>query len=130
MEKERPKTKKYDANFKYEVIFDIMTNGLSIHAAVRKHWRVELHSDIDKYRPIVRYWLDIYRTKGIAAFMPPKHSKVTEKRKKLPKAKSVKDPELAKVLEENEYLRMENEYLKKLRALILEQELKNLSKHK
>lgn len=62
--------------------------------------------------------------------MPKKLSKISVKRKNLARDKSVQDPEIKKLLEENEYLRMENEYLKKLRALILEQELQNLSKYK
>ena len=62
--------------------------------------------------------------------MPKKLSKISVKRKNLARDKSVQDPEMKKLLEENEYLRMENEYLKKLRALILEQELQNLSKYK
>ena len=128
--KKQPNTQKYDEIFKKEIILDIVNNGLSIHAAVRKYWEVESHRDIDRYRSTVRRWLNICKTENIDAFMPKKLSKISVKRKNLARDKSVQDPEMKKLLEENEYLRMENEYLKKLRALILEQELQNLSKHK
>ena len=73
--------------------------------------------------------LRIYEEKGTRGFMsktPPCKSK--DPSAPTPKKSQVHD--LPAILAENEYLRMENEYLKKLRALILEQELQNLSEHK
>ena len=119
----------YSAEFKIRVILDMVYNGLNIHEVVRKYWNVTKKIDVDKYRSRVRAWLRIYEEKGTRGFMS-KTQPCKSKDPSAPTPKKSQVHDLPAILAENEYLRMENEYLKKLRALILEQELQNLSEHK
>lgn len=74
-------------------------------------------------------WLKIVETQGIDALQP-------RKRERLPMEKEVKKMKFGEyskeaLLAENERLRMENDYLKKLNALVQEMErLQNKTKHK
>jgi len=47
MKKETANPQEYSANFKLQVILDVLNNGLSIHEAVRRYWNVTSHVDID-----------------------------------------------------------------------------------
>ena len=133
MEKETLPQKEYSANFKLRVILDVLNNGLSIHDAVRKYWNVTSHVDIDRYRKTVRVWKRIYEQKGANGFM-----RESTPRKKISKSnipENFQTPQsseydLAAILAENEYLRMENMYLKKLRALILQEEQEKRARQK
>ena len=133
MEKELLNPQEYNANFKLRVILDVLNNGLSIHDAVRKYWNVTSHVDIDRYRKTVRVWKRIYEQKGANGFM-----RESTPRKKISKSnipENFQTPQsseydLAAILAENEYLRMENMYLKKLRALILQEEQEKRARQK
>ena len=46
MKKETANPQEYSANFKLQVILDVLNNGLSIHEAVRRYWNVTSHVDI------------------------------------------------------------------------------------
>lgn len=130
MEKDVKTVFEYDAEFKKCVILDMLDNGLSIHEVVRKHWHVTAKRDVDKYRSRVRAWKRIYAEKGEKGLMRNTISKRSVETILAPHSEKQKDSDLEKLLAENEYLRMENAYLKKLRALILEEERQKLSKHK
>ena len=119
----------YSAEFKIRVILDMLDNGLNIHEVVRKYWNVTKKIDVDKYRSSVRTWLRIYKEKGTSGFMPktPPHK---SKDFSVPPPKKSKEYDLPAILAENEYLRMENAYLKKLRALILKEEQEKRNRRK
>ena len=117
MAKKGQKQKKYSPEFKFNVILDMRTNGLSYHETVRKY---NLGDDsIGGTRQMVQRWERIYLEAGMEGFMkqrsgrPPKNRKFRE-----PLDKSVEEDLIA----ENQRLRMELEYLKKLSALVLADE--------
>ena len=119
----------YSAEFKIRVILDMLDNGLNIHEVVRKYWNVTKKIDVDRYRSNVRTWLRIYEEKGTRGFMsntPPRKSKDPS----APTPKKSQEYDLPAILAENEYLRMENMYLKKLRALILKEEQEERDRRK
>jgi hypothetical protein len=120
MKKNAKNSINYDAKFKIMVILDVVKNDLPVRVAVRKYWNVTTREEIDRYRQNVRYWRRVYESKGLEGFMK-KESKQPPSLPKL-REKSKKEYDLAAILAENEYLRMENMYLKKLRALILQEE--------
>ena len=117
MAKKGQKFKKYSPEFKFNVILDMRTNGLSYHETVRKY---NLGDDrIGGTRQMVQRWERIYLEEGNEGFMkqhsgrPPKNGK--------PKRlldKAVEEDLIA----ENQRLRMELEYIKKLSALVLAEE--------
>lgn len=120
MKKNAKNSINYDAKFKIMVILDVVKNDLPVRVAVRKYWKVTTREEIDRYRQTVRYWRRVYKSKGLEGFME-KESKQPPSLPN-PRKKSKKEYDLAAILAENEYLRMENMYLKKLRALILQEE--------
>jgi len=131
MKKEKAKPQEYSANFKLRVILDVLNNDLSIHESVRKYWNVTSRSDIDRYRKTVRTWIRLYKQKGANCFMKEsEHQKMQSNvPEHTPHSKS-SEYNLAALLAENEYLRMENMYLKKLRALILKEEQEKRARQK
>ena len=109
----------YSENFKERVILDIIENHMDCHAAVRKYWGVESKRDVDRYRTTVRRWVQCYSGKGDVA--PMRKVKI----KDIPDTDlSSKQPPqtIEELLKENYELRLENAYLKKLRALVQAEE--------
>lgn len=109
----------YSEKFKERVILDIIENRLNYHAAVRKYWGLDNQRDVDRYRKTVKRWVLRYQEKGDDAPM----RKV--------KFKDIPDDDLPdkppprtmeELLKENFELRVENAYLKKLRALVQAEE--------
>ena len=133
MEKETLPSKEYSANFKLRAILDVLNNGLSIHDAVRKYWNVTSHVDVDRYRKTVRVWKRIYEQKGANGFMRESTPRKKISKSNIPENSQTpqsSEYDLAAILAENEYLRMENMYLKKLRALILQEEQEKRARQK
>ena len=133
MEKETLPPKEYSANFKLRAILDVLNNGLSIHDAVRKYWNVTSHVDIDRYRKTVRTWRRLYKQKGANGFMRESTPRKKISKSNIPENSQTpqsSEYDLAAILAENEYLRMENMYLKKLRALILQEEQEKRARQK
>ena len=133
MEKETLPPKEYSANFKLRAILDVLNNGLSIHDAVRKYWNVTSHVDVDRYRKTVRVWKRIYEQKGANGFMRESTPRKKISKSNIPENSQTpqsSEYDLAAILAENEYLRMENMYLKKLRALILQEEQEKRARQK
>ena len=109
----------YSEKFKERVILDIIENRLNYHAAVRKYWGLDNQRDVDRYRKTVKRWVLRYQGRGDDAPM----RKV--------KFKDILDDDLPdkpppqtmeELLKENFELRVENAYLKKLRALVQAEE--------
>lgn len=124
--------RKYSPEFKISVILDMREHGLSYHEVVRKY---ELGSNqFGGARHMVKRWERIYLTEGAAGFMVERRgrgSKGRPRKKPLPpEAEQDLLDEVQRLRERNEYLEMENEYLKKLDALVRAEEERNGKKPK
>jgi len=112
------KNKKYSAEFKIGVIMDMREHHLGYNETVRKY---ELgNTQFGAARAMVQRWERIYLEEGAEGLMKERRGKSNSARKGRP-------PKLDKKVEEdliaeNQRLRMENEYLKKLDALVRKRE--------
>ena len=119
------KQKKYSSEFKISVIMDMREHRLGYKETVRKYWDISKGQE-DNYKNIVKRWERIFLEEGAEGLMkerrgrackasgsnkgrPPKHDRKVEE----------------DLIAENQRLRMEIEYLKKLSALVLAEEQKN-----
>ena len=113
---------------------DMREHGLNYHETVRKYWSGCTHSEMDGYRKTLRRWERIYLTEGAAGFMSERRgrgSKDRPRKKPLPpEVESDLLDEVQQLRERNEYLEAENEYLKKLDALVRAEEQRNGRKPK
>ena len=122
--------KKYSPEFKFNVILDMRTNGLSYHETVRKY---ELGDDrIGGTRQMVQRWERIYL--GIEGFMKKRCGRPRKNgHSRKPLDKSVEEDLIAenqRLKEQLQYAEMELEYLKKLDALVRAEEERNGRKPK
>ncbi len=109
--------KKYSPEFKLSVIMDMRNNHLSYSETVRKYWGTQTKAETANYRFTLRNWERIYLEEGEIGFMEEKRGrKSTGRPRKKPLDKNVEEDLIA----ENQRLRMENECLKKLNALVQE----------
>ena len=103
-------------------------NHLSYHETIRKYWGNDVYEQ--NYIKQVQRWERKYLEEGIAGLEKENRGHPTangKKRGRPPKLdKQVKEDLIA----ENQRLRMEIEYLKKLSALVLAEEQKNGKKPK
>ena len=109
----------YSEKFKERVILDIIENRLNYHAAVRKYWGLDNQRDVDRYRKTVKRWVLRYQGRGDDA--PVRKVKF----KDIPDDDLPDKPPpqtMEELLKENFELRVENAYLKKLRALVQAEE--------
>ncbi|OEY92200.1 transposase [Acinetobacter qingfengensis] len=106
----------FTIEFKYRVVTTILFEGLSLTEAIQRFQIRETS--------IIRSWLRQYQENGIDGLKPkPKGRSKHMSKPKLPKtSKTDQDKTQKELLEELAYLRAENAFLKKLRALRLEQE--------
>lgn len=114
--------KKYSPEFKLSVILDMREHRLNYSETMRKYFP---HLADSKNFQFLKAWERIYLEEGAAGFMVERRgrgSKGRPKKKPLPPEDLI--DELQKLRERNEYLEMENEYLKKLDALIRAEEQK------
>ena len=118
--------RRYSTEFKMCVIMDMREHRLSYHETVRKHWRTKTHSEDCKYINVVKRWERIFLEEGAEGLMKEKRGRTC----KASCSNKGRPPKLDKNIEEdliaeNQRLRMEIEYLKKLSALVLADEQKN-----
>ena len=114
--------KRYSTEFKVSVIIDMREHRLGYRETARKYGMSESGSTVD----LLKRWERIYLEEGTDGFMK-------ERRGRACKASSTNKgcpPKLDRKVEEdliaeNQRLRMEIEYLKKLSALVLAEEQKN-----
>ena len=123
------KNKVYSAEFKIGVIMDMLEHHLSYHETVRKY---ELGNDqTGGARLMLQRWERIYLEEGAEGLMKERRGRACS----AGGTRKGRSPKLDKKVEEdliaeNQRLRMEIEYLKKLSALVLAEERKNGKKQK
>lgn len=123
------KNKVYSAEFKIGVIMDMREHHLSYHETVRKY---ELGNDqTGGARLMLQRWERIYLEEGAEGLMKERRGRACSaggtRKGRLPKLDKKVEEDL---IAENQRLRMEIEYLKKLSALVLAEERKNGKKQK
>ena len=121
---------KYSAEFKIGVIMDMREHHLGYRETVRKYWDVSRGQDLN-YINIVKRWERIYLEEGAEGLMKERRGRACS----AGGTRKGRPPKLDKKVEEdliaeNQRLRMEIEYLKKLSALVLAEERKNGKKQK
>lgn len=118
MRKKGIKNKNYSPEFKLSVILDMRENNLAYKETVRKYSLGKIESG--GARQMLQRWERKYLEEGYEGLM-----KDNRGRPSLTGKKRGRPPKLDKKVEEdliaeNQRLRMENEYLKKLNALVQE----------
>ncbi len=126
MAREKKFNTKYSPEFKLSVILDMRENGLNYHEVVRKYNLGDVR--IGGPRNNVKRWERIYLEEGAEGFMVERRGRGSKGRpRKKPLPTEVENDlisENQRLKERLEYLEMENEYLKKLDALIRAEEQK------
>lgn len=117
--------KRYSAEFKIGVIMDMREHHLGYREAVRKYWDITRGQE-QNYKNTVKRWERIYLEEGAEGLMKERRGRAcaadgTRKGRKPKLDKKVEEDLIA----ENQRLRMEIEYLKKLSALVLAEEREN-----
>lgn len=117
MGKKGNKQKRYSAEFKISVIMDVRENYLSHRETVRKYWGTQNRTEEENYLHTLRNWERIYLEEGAEGLMKERRGRGSKGRP--PKLDKKVEEDL---IAENQRLRMEIEYLKKLSALVLAEE--------
>ena len=109
--------KTYSSEFKISVIMDMRENHLGLRETERKY---------NVQHSVILKWERIFLEEGAEGLMKERRGRInplSEKKKGRPSKLDKKVEE--DLIEENQRLRMEIEYLKKLSALVLAEERKN-----
>ena len=125
MAKKGQKLKTYSPEFKISVIMDMRENHLSYSEAMRKYFP---HTESKNFH-FLKKWERIFLEEGAEGLMKERRGRnnTSSKRGRPPKLDKKIEEDL---IAENQRLRMEIEYLKKLSALVLAEERKNGKKQK
>lgn len=122
---------KYSPEFKIAVIMDMRENHLSYRETARKY---NIGSNESQGKDRLRGWERIYLEEGAAGLMAERCGrKSTGRPRKQPLNKSTEEDLIAenqRLKERIEYLEAENEYIKKLSALVYAEEQKSGKKRK
>ena len=100
-------------------------NHLSYSETVRKHWGTKTKAETANYRFTLRNWERKYLEEGIAGLEKENRGHPTANGKKRGRPPKLDKQVEEDLIAENQRLRMEIEYLKKLSALVLAEERKN-----
>jgi transposase len=124
------KNKVYSAEFKIGVIIDMREHHLSYNETVRKYWDISKGQE-HNYQKQIQRWERIYLEEGAEGLMKERRGRACS----ASGTRKGRPPKLDKKVEEdliaeNQRLRMEIEYLKKLSALVLAEERENGKKQK
>ena len=119
------KQKKYSSEFKIRVIMDMREHRLGYNETVRKYWDITRGQE-HNYQKQVQRWERIFLEEGAEGLMKERRGRAC----KASGTNKGRPPKLDRKVEEdliaeNQRLRMEIEYLKKLSALVLAEEQKN-----
>ena len=132
MKESKRKYRKYSPEFKISVIIDMREQHLGYCETVRKHFNVAEGKEINYYHRVQK-WERIYLEEGEEGFYIERRGRATKmnnpkigRPRKKPLDKKVEEDLIA----ENQRLKMEIEYLKKLSALVLAEEQENGKKPK
>lgn len=131
MSREKKFNTKYSPEFKIAVIMDMRENHLSYRETARKY---NIGSNESQGKDRLHGWERIYLEEGAAGLMAERRGrKSTGRPGKQPLDKSVEEDLIAenqRLKERIEYLEAENEYIKKLSALVYAEEQKSGKKRK
>ena len=124
------KNKVYSAEFKIGVIIDMREHHLSYNETIRKYWDISRGQE-HNYQKQIQRWERIFLEEGAEGLMKERRGRACS----ASGTRKGRPPKLDKKVEEdliaeNQRLRMEIEYLKKLSALVLAEERKNGKKQK
>ena len=124
------KNKVYSAEFKIGVIMDMREHHLGYGETVRKYWDITKGQE-QNYKNTVIRWERIYLEEGAEGLMKERRGRACS----AGGTRKGRSPKLDKKVEEdliaeNQRLRTEIEYLKKLSALVLAEERENGKKQK
>ncbi len=123
MAKKGSKQKSYSAEFKICVIMDMREHHLGYRETARKYFDAKTRSEEEWYKGNIKRWERIFLEEGAEGLMKERRGKSNgSKRGRPPKLDRKVEEDL---IAENQRLRMEIEYLKKLSALVLAEEQKN-----
>ena len=108
----------YSSEFKISVIMDMREHHLGYRETVRKYWNISRGQDLN-YVKTVQRWERIFLEEGAEGLMKDRRGRAC----KASGTRKGRPPKLDKRVEEdliaeNQRLRMEIEYLKKLDALV------------
>ena len=117
--------KRYSAEFKIGVIMDMREHHLTYSEIVRKYWDISKGQE-HNYHKQVQLWERIFLEEGAEGLMKERRGRACS----AGGTRKGRPPKLDKRVEEdliaeNQRLRMEIEYLKKLSALVLAEEREN-----
>ena len=123
---------RYSPEFKISVILNMRENGLGYNETARKYWGVTTHREASNHRSQIRLWERIYLEEGAAGLYVERRGRTTKmenpkkgRPRKKPLPKEVEQDLIAenqRLKEQLENLQMEYDYLKKLNALVREEE--------
>ena len=118
MRKKGTKNKNYSPEFKLSVILYMRNNHLSYHETIRKYWGNDVYEQ--NYIKQVQRWERKYLEEGIKGLEKENRGRPTVNGKKRGRPAKLDNRIEEDLVAENQRLRMENEYLKKLNALVQE----------
>ena len=118
MRKKGTKNKKYSPEFKLSVILYMRNNHLSYHETIRMYWGNDVYEQ--NYIKQVQRWERKYLEEGVAGLEKENRGRPSENGKKRGRPPKLDKQVEEDLIAENQRLRMENEYLKKLNALVQE----------
>ena len=124
------KNKVYSAEFKIGVIMDMREHHLNYSETIRKYWDISKGQE-HNYQKQLQRWERIYLEEGAEGLMKERRGRACS----AGGTRKGRPPKLDKKVEEdliaeNQRLRMEIEYLKKLSALVLAEERKSGKRRK
>ena len=118
MRKKGSKNKVYSAEFKIGVIMDMREHHMGYRETVRKYWDVSKGLEAN-YKNAVQRWERIYLEEGAKGLMKERRGRgLTAEGKKRGRPPKLDKKVEEDLISENQRLRMEIEYLKKLDALV------------
>ena len=125
------KNKNYSAEFKICVIMDMYEHHLSYHETARKYFDTHSNAEESHKWSILKRWERIYLEEGAEGLMKERRGRACSaggtRKGRPPKLDEKVEEDL---IAENQRLRMENEYLKKLDALVRKREQEEEKKHR
>ena len=112
--------KKYSPEFKLSVILDMRESYLGYRETVRKFWNTQNRKEEDLYVFTVKRWERKYLEEGYEGLMKDNRGRPSLEGKRRGRPPKLDKKEEEDLIAENQRLRMEIEYLKKLNALVQE----------